>query len=258
MRLGVILLPGIITPAEVAYVELRAALGGGVTVLPKELAIYDGRSPPPDYGLDDEIGAVLTLAVRHGFDRFHLCGYSAGGAIAAALAAAHPEKLASLALMEPAWFGNEGLGEDETRVRDEIEAAMRLPPQWALPAFTRANLAAGVTPPPPPPGPPPGWMSTRPAAIRGMMAAFGNHRLDMDALRRFDRPVLFVRGGLSNPAIWEGMEARARTVFPDFRSETFGNRHHFDPPHRTEPRRLAALLSEFWERAEATADGTAA
>ncbi len=39
-------------------------------------------------------------------------------------------------------------------------------------------------------------------------------------------------------------------VFPDFRLEVFYGRHHFDPPHRIEPERLAGMLREHWERAE--------
>ena len=67
-----------------------------------------------------------------------------------------------------------------------------------MPAFVRIQLQPGVAPPPPPPGPPPPWMALRPAGIRAMVAAFGDHHLDREALRRFDRPVYFALGGLSN------------------------------------------------------------
>jgi hypothetical protein len=33
------------------------------------------------------------------------------------------------------------------------------------------------------------------------------------------------------------------------RLEVYEGRHHFDPPHRIEPERLAARLRELWERA---------
>jgi hypothetical protein len=32
----------------------------------------------------------------------------------------------------------------------------------------------------------------------------------------------------------------------------YADRHHFDPPHRIEPARLAAALGELWTRAEST------
>ena len=40
---------------------------------------------------------ILRAAEAAGFERFHLVGYSGGGAISAAFAARHPERLLSLA-----------------------------------------------------------------------------------------------------------------------------------------------------------------
>ena len=56
-------------------------------------------------------------------------------------------------------------------------------------------------------------------------------------------------GGLSNPDYFARMADRLAGDFPDFTVETFPERHHFDPPHRVEPERLAKLLLAFWERA---------
>jgi len=44
---------------------------------------------------------------------------------------------------------------------------------------------------------------------------------------------------------------RLAAIFPDFSIETFPERHHFDPPHRIEPARLADSLLALWQRAEA-------
>jgi hypothetical protein len=38
-------------------------------------------------------------------------------------------------------------------------------------------------------------------------------------------------------------------VFADFELEVFEDRHHFDPPHRIEPERLARSLERLWGRA---------
>jgi hypothetical protein len=46
------------------------------------------------------------------------------------------------------------------------------------------------------------------------------------------------------------MAARLGDVFPDFTLEVFPDRHHFDPPHRIEPARVAAALRTLWGRAE--------
>jgi len=69
-------------------------------------------------------------------------------------------------------------------------------------------------------------------------------------MQAFGPPVLFVLGGLSNPAYYGLMADRLGTSFPDFRLEVFDGRHHFDPPHRAEPERYARLLEDHWRRAE--------
>ena len=83
--------------------------------------------------------------------------------------------------------------------------------------------------------------------IWGVGPAFAFPTADMQA---FERPVLFVLGGLSNPAYYRRMAERLATSFPDFRLEVFDGRHHFDPPHRAEPERYARLLEDHWRRAE--------
>ena len=101
----IILLPGIVLPAELAYGGLIAELGSDVEAVAKDLEIYAAPEPPDDYGLEVEVAGVLREADGRGWDRFHLVGYSGGGAAALAFAAAQPERLASLALLDPAWAG---------------------------------------------------------------------------------------------------------------------------------------------------------
>jgi pimeloyl-ACP methyl ester carboxylesterase len=105
----VILLPGAVLPADLAYGALLEALGDDVEAVAKELEIYAADEPPPDSVLDVEIDGILRAAQASGFDRFDLVGYSAGGAASLAFAATHPERLRSLALLEPAWAGTQGL-----------------------------------------------------------------------------------------------------------------------------------------------------
>jgi pimeloyl-ACP methyl ester carboxylesterase len=242
----VILLPGVVLPVALAYGALLEALGDEVEAVAKELELYDGEEPPPGYGLDDEVDGVLRAAEAAGFERFHLVGYSAGGAVSLAFAARHPDRLRTLALLEPAWAGNKGLRPAEEVVWREYARIRTLPPDEMMPAFARANLRAGVDPPPPPGGPPPSWMAKRPAGVAAIQDAFSAGELDMDALRRFRGPVYFALGGLSNPDQYLQIAERLARVFDDFTLETFEDRHHFDPPHRAEPGRLAASLGAFW------------
>ena len=51
------------------------------------------------------------------------------------------------------------------------------------------------------------------------------------------------------PAGFTGRLAdRLATVFADFTVEVYDERHHFDPPHRVEPERLATALTSMWAR----------
>lgn len=249
MTVPAILLPGGVLPASLAYPALIQALGDGVDARAKELELYAGDAPPPGWSLQTEAEGIDRFADAAGFDRFHLVGYSAGGASALAYCAARGERLLSLTLNEPAWAGNEGLSDAELNHQRRFEHVTSLPPDQLMPAFMRAHLRDDVElPPPPPSGPPPPWMARRPAGLRAITDAFAATTLDMQRLAAFDGPVLFTLGGKSHPDYFAQMALRLDGVFRDFTVETFEERHHFDPPHRTEPERMAALLRGLWHR----------
>jgi pimeloyl-ACP methyl ester carboxylesterase len=245
-----ILLPGGVMPAELAYQSLIEELGGDVDAVAKDLEVYAGPEPPVGYTLDDEIAGVLRTARDAGFERFHLVGYSGGGASAVAFATRHPERLLSVALIEPAWMGNDARSREEEDVWRELNRIATLPSGEMMRAFVAAQLAPGVEPPPAPAGPPPPWMATRPAGLRTLIRAFGSTTLDLDDLRAFKQPTYFALGGRSNPSYYARMAERARAILPDFVLDVFEERHHFDPPHRAEPGRTARALRTHWARAD--------
>lgn len=251
MTTQAMLLPGAVMPADLAYAALLEELGDGIDAIAKDLEVYAGPEPPIGYTLDDEIAGILRTARDAGFDRFHLVGYSGGGASSLAFAATHPERLLSLSLLEPAWMGNDDLSPEERDVWREFDRIATLPPAEMMPAFVAIQLAPGVEPPPPPPGPPPPWMATRPAGLRAFLAAFSSSNLDLDNLRALEQPVYFALGGRSNPNYYGRMAERAREIFPNFTLDVFDERHHFDPPHRSEPERTARALRAQWARATA-------
>jgi pimeloyl-ACP methyl ester carboxylesterase len=245
----VLLLPGVVLPAQSAFGPLIAALGDRAHAVTKDLELYAEDEPQPGYGLELETRGILRAADAAGLDRFHLAGYSGGGAAALTFAAGHGERLLSLALLEPAWAGNDRSPPEEA-LQERFRAVEHLPADEQMAEFTRLQLAPGVEPPPPPAGPPPPWLAKRPAGIRAILRAFDAASLDLDALRRFRQPVYFALGGLSNPSYFAELAKRLGDVFPDFTVETFAQRHHFDPPHRREPEHLAGSLLELWQRAE--------
>jgi pimeloyl-ACP methyl ester carboxylesterase len=248
-RHRVVLLPGGVLPAEPAYRALLEVVGDRVDAVAKDLELYATDRPPSDYSLDTEIAGILRVADAHGVERFHLVGYSGGGASSLAFTAKHRERLHSLALLEPAWAGNERTPAEDA-LAEQFRALERLPADQFMAGFIRLQLAPGVEPPPPPDGPPPPWMGKRPAGLRAFIDALDQHELDLEALRAFDRPVYFALGGRSNPDYYARMAERLESIFPDFTLETFPERHHFDPPHRIEPERLASSLLALWRRAQ--------
>src|SRR5258708_3546526 len=137
MPFRAIFLPGSVLPAEAAYSALVAALGSDVDAAAKDLEVYAGSEPPSDYSLDTEVAGVLREADGRGWERFHLAGYSGGGAAALAFAAHHPERLLSLALLEPAWAGNWGWSEAEQALSAAYTRLEELAPDEFLPAFVR-------------------------------------------------------------------------------------------------------------------------
>jgi pimeloyl-ACP methyl ester carboxylesterase len=237
-------------PAELAYGALLATLGNEIDPRPKELEIYAGETVPPvGYRFDAEVDGISRAANEAGFGTFHLVGYSAGGAASLLFASRHPDRLRSLALLEPAWAGREGQRPEEAAVWERLRGLSRLPTEEVMPAFIRLQLAPGVEPPPPA-GPPPPWMPSRQAAIGWFTGASAFGEPDFEVLRRFERPVYFALGGRSNPDLYARIAARLADVFTDFTLDVFEERHHFDPPHRIEPERLAKALRAVWARAE--------
>jgi pimeloyl-ACP methyl ester carboxylesterase len=250
----VMLLPGAVLPAQPAFGALIEALGPDVQTVAKDLELYAADEPPPGWSLDTEIDGVLRDADARGWESFHLAGYSGGGSAALAFAAKHPQRLLSLALLEPAWAGSWGWSPAHAELWQAFDRLAALPAGQFMPEFMRLQVRPDVVFPPPAPGDPPPWMARRPAGIEAFLRTFRSYDLDRDRLAAFEAPVLFVLGGRSNPDQFGDIAERLSTVFPDFRLEVFQDRYHFDPPHRVEPERLGGLLREHWDRAEGIHD----
>jgi pimeloyl-ACP methyl ester carboxylesterase len=246
----VLLLPGGVLPAGLAYTALITALGPEVDAVAKDLEVYAGPQPPPGYSLDTEIAGILREADARGWDTFHLVGYSGGGAASLAFAAKHRERLRSLSLLEPAWAGNWDWSEAHHALWVQYASLEALAPAEFMAAFLRLGVRPGVSAALPTTGPPPPWMAQRPVGLRAFLSTFKTYDLDQDALGRFQGPVYFALGGLSNPDEYGEIAERLSRVFPHFRLEVFPDRHHFDPPHRIEPERLASSLRSTWAQAQ--------
>ena len=247
----VLLVPGGVMPGALSYAPLLNVIKDHLQAVVKDLEVYATASPPGNYGLELEVEGIKRVADATGFDTFHLVGYSAGGASSLAFAARYPDRLRSLALIEPAWIGNEGETPEDAADRAELDRVIALPDDERMRAFARWQMRPGLEPPqlPIPAGPPPAWMAQRPASLEAVARAFKVYRLDRQRFRSFRRPVYYALGSLSRPSY----ERDAKTLaglFPDFRLEVYEGRSHYDPPHRAEPERFARALRELWAAGE--------
>jgi pimeloyl-ACP methyl ester carboxylesterase len=236
-----IFLPGIIMPAVLRYAPLLRELGDGVDSRTKELEVYTLTPPPAGYSVEWEVDGLQTAASRVGIPAFHLYGHSGGGAVALAFTARYPEMVLSLTLDEPAFDYTEEGRRELAPALDLIEA-MLVNPQQAIPTFLRMELKPGVEFQPPSGAPP---LPNRPAGVAALLNAFASYRIDHEALRKFQRPVMFTRGTLSAER-YERSADRLRSIFPSFREEVFEGLSHLNTSHQAAPARVAALLTEQW------------
>ncbi len=232
--------PGGILPAALSYGPLVETLGSTVQPVLKDLEVYATDTPPPDYSYEWELDGISGAARDAGLETFHLVGYSGGGGVALAYAAEYPERLRSLALIEPKPW--------EPAFLREEDRAMALPLDQRIPALIALALRPGVRPPASRAGPPPPWMARRPPGAAALHEAFKSYALDVGRLRQFPNPVYYALGSLSN-TVFERVAAALASLLADFCVEVYEGRHHFDPPHRAEPQRFAAALRDLWKRA---------
>ncbi len=247
MTVQVIALPGGVMPAETRYAPLASGLGGDVNLHLKDLEVYSGDEPPIGYSISHEVEAVARFADSLGLARFHLLGYSGGGFVSLAFAAAHPERLLSLALFEPASIPGE-LNAEEARLANQLRAGLAgLSGPDFMRAFVSLQLRPGVEVPAPA-GVPPPYMRNRPAGIAAMMAAFGEHRCDRSQLRQCHFPAFLGYGDLTG----EQEEVRAAVLarlLLDVHIRRFSGVHHFVPPQRIYTPEHLRALRDLWERA---------
>jgi len=215
----------------------------------KDLELYAGDTPPPDYWIDQELVALDRFADSLRLERFHLLGYSGGGFISLAYAGTRPERLLSLALFEPAMVPGDMTAEERT-LMDTFRAKLEgLKGPELMSAFARAQVKPGVVLPPPPAGPPPPWMLKRPAGIAAMMPALFAYQFDRDRFRDCAFPVFLGYGDHTSEfeAVKAGVLAR---LFGDIRVHRYAGIHHFVAPEQIYTPVRAAELVSLWQHAE--------
>ncbi|GAC1645663.1 MAG: hypothetical protein NVS9B11_17030 [Candidatus Dormibacteraceae bacterium] len=246
MSIHVIALPGGVMPAAVRYQHLASALGDEITFHFKDLEVYAGEEPPPGYGIELEVKALARFADSLSLDRFHLLGYSGGGFVSLAFAGAHPERLLSLALFEPASIpGRLSPEEADLYARLKSELAGLSGPEF-MSAFIALQVRDGVQVSSPA-GPPPPWMGKRPLGLAAMMEAFGAYPFDREWLRECLAPTFVAYGDLTGEH--EGVRAGILgRLLPDIHIRRFKGIHHFVPPEQIYSADHVQELRLLWNR----------
>ncbi|MBI2867454.1 MAG: alpha/beta hydrolase [Chloroflexi bacterium] len=244
-----ICVPDAVTPAAITFGPLQRVLTEGPTPLLKELEVYTSDPPgPPGYSVEQEVEGLLCFADNAGARRFHLFGSSFGAYICLAFIVSYPERVRSLALIEPASINEHSETPEGREHRLRVERCMELPEQDRLPAMLpfllrRPDAVPPVADPPP-------WMTVRGLGMKAIIQAEKRYKLDRPRLSRFRKPVYLALGSESHPSFAELIDDLARR-FPNAVVEVYEGRSHLDPPHRAEPERFAEALRRLWAEAEA-------
>ncbi|WP_181780177.1 alpha/beta fold hydrolase [Pseudonocardia pini] len=246
----VVLLPGVVNPGRLKFAPLLAELGS-VRCEIKELELYAGARVPADYSLALEVEGLHRFVSERGLGRVHLFGYSIGGAIALAYAAEHGDRVASMALDEPA---TDFTDDDRRELAGTWPAGLAdLPAEEQMARFAETLVPPGVDFGPLPPLPPGPEMALRPAGVAAMLRTVGRESVDEARLCAYAGPVYLCYGSLSGRR-FASMAARMPGRFGRCTVERYEGRHHLDSPHQTEPARVARALRALWGQAEPTTD----
>lgn len=243
MTAHVIAIPGGVAPAAQRYAPLKGAVEDATLHL-KDLEVYSAGQPPADYSVEMEVAGALSFADSLGLDRFHLLGYSGGGFVSLALAAAHPQRLLSLAVFEPAGVPGQ-TGSEEREYRRRLDDALAgLSGADFMHVFTSHQVRPGVQLAPPS-GPPEPWMRQRPAGIAAMMGSFDKHPLDRARFRGCDFPFFYGYGDQTSDYEEVKVSVLAR-LLPDLHVRRFPGLHHFLAPELIYNPEHVAELKRLW------------
>jgi len=239
-----------VTPADVTYRSFAAALGANAELRLKDLEGYAAEFPI-GYKLETEVHGIDRVATDAGWARFHLVGYSGGASVALAFAAARPEAVLSLALIEPVFVGNDASWSDEyAGLLASIDDALRVPLEKRPASFFRALSAPGRMPPGQPSASQPDWLIPRSERQGWMWPHWRDPKLGPHRLMPVHRSVYVAVGGRSRAAFMEIARWLASTSLGTT-VDVYDERSHFDPPHVADAERFAAAVYDNWERAVA-------
>lgn len=231
-------------PVQDTFAPLATALPGEYALVLKDREAY-AREPGEALTLTDEVEGVVRAADAHGLPSFHLLGYSAGGVVALAVTAAYPERVKTLALIEPPWMGNDTTRAEARALHAALDHVLTaVPLSQRMMAFRQAIMRPGESPAPLPSGPLPAGARTRVAQGAVLWQAIRAATMETSQLRRFAAPVYVAVGTRSHPGFRATGEELV-ALFPRASLDVYEGADHFDM-HTKHVDRLAAALCTLW------------
>jgi pimeloyl-ACP methyl ester carboxylesterase len=233
-------------PVQDTFAPLTAELHGEVALVLKDREAC-ARAPGEGLTLADEVAGVRRAADAKGLTSFHLLGYSAGAVVAVALTAAHPERVQTLALIEPPWIGNDTVSAEAKALHEALDHVLAaVPLHQRMAQFRQAIMRPGELPAPLPPGPASAWASTRAAQGQVLWQAIRTTTLEKDRLRTLTAPV-YVAVGTRSPPGFRATAEELVSLLPHARLDVYDGADHFEI-HTTYAARLAEALRLLWAR----------
>jgi pimeloyl-ACP methyl ester carboxylesterase len=231
-------------PVADTFAPLTKELSTEVTLLFKDREAY-ARSPGESLTLHDEVKGVCRATDEADITSFHLVGYSAGAVVALALSASYPERVKTLALIEPPWSGNDTRSAEAKALHGALDRVLtEVPLKERMAQFRQAIMRPGESPAPLPPGPIPAWASMRAGQGAMLWQAIRAATLEKKQLKSFSAPVYVAVGTRSHP----GFRATAEelvALFPHASLEVYEGADHFEI-HTQYADRLATSLRALW------------
>ncbi|MFC5720697.1 alpha/beta fold hydrolase [Streptomyces gamaensis] len=219
---SVVLISGAPADPRRLFAPLRRGLGPGHDVQTLGWAAAYQADPGSTYRLMDELRHVRAAAGRARRERVHLLGASGGCTAALLFALHHPDRTASLTLVEPVWLGGMSWWEHEPAFAAEYDRVVELPDHQVLAAYT-----ALVTGRHPTAVRRPRHASRAVAELRATWASWRRHRLDPAGLARLPGP-LYLPVGQFSPQRSFAAAAFLADLAPDAVVETVAGRRPDD------------------------------
>lgn len=211
---------------------------------------FEDRDLPGDYSIKTESGALAAALQTTGYDKFDIAGWSYGAFTSLQFALDNPEKVKTLTLIEPpAFWVLRSDGKFDERTQKEADFLSGLQGNITEDMLEQFLVHAGFVKPGESPRTLPQWERWLPykRSLRNSPAVV-NYRDDKERLKKFNRPVLLVKGTGSSFWLHNIIDELGRNL-PDSRTIELPEGHG---PHLVSMKEFLTELERFTDHKKTT------